>query len=875
MRKKIFILFIFITFFSIGFFILPNTSRALDTGLNYVDNTIGLGNEDPRIIAARVIQIFLGLLGLIALVIILYAGFLWMTSGGSDDKVGKAKKTLTNAVIGLLIILASFGIVTFILNSFLDATGVGNNNSGGGGANVNLGLGALGACSVESVYPTPGQKDVPRNTSILISFKEPVLAEDMCGDSNNNGICEGGEYINTNNIEIFKTEEMVNIADIQILDTNGDNMDFILTPDNLLGSSAEKFWYTVKLKNDISKKSEDGFIFDSCSPEFMQWDFQIGTILDLVPPKVKLGGVFPGPDNVKDTTSSTTAMLATGSITVNSCNTLKTYQPASIASTTSVGGTLVDISSSDISPNYHQQIETFYVQAVSPVKAQLFEGVGTSTLITIANINSDSVNFPNYFSLNFDDTPEDGNLWQVNISPEVFADTLRVGDIVYSFSDSSGATKIKKGANNNEQAQFISGALNNNPAVLPSVSTTTPNVINLDAYSMGAVGNDIMINTSNETALSIEPMSGGLNAQITYNANDKKDKPRNSIIQINFNEAINPALVSGNADEVKDTVRVINVEGTESGGAACSEDKDCLSYKCDSTTLKCSGNQLAGKFVLSNLYSTLEFVSDNICGVNGCGETIYCLPGDSHLQVEIEAAALDDCNNDADCSTLDPYLTCSTYCQNSSSDNYPTAKKPVSAGVVDLAFNSFDGNRDGKVHGPISYYSENDYNSAGKDNYKWSFYISDYIALDPPKIKSIEPDVNVIKVALNTPIKIEFDGLMMKSSLKTGSTVIRSGNENFTHRRVNLWGSASYPLGYWLNSEDIDLDQPLDGLDETHLYINHSLFADSMSHKAEAGSGVKNIYQNCFKPSASNICNATSGSPSCCNNVATSTSFCP
>ncbi len=120
---------------------------------------------------------------------------------------------------------------------------------------------------------------------------------------------------------------------------------------------------------------------------------------------------------------------------------------------------------------------------------------------------------------------------------------------------------------------------------------------------------------------------------------------------------------------------------------------------------------------------------------------------------------------------------------------------------------------------------------------------------------------------------------MMKSSLKTGSTVIRSGNQNFTHRRVNLWGSAPYPLGYWINSEDIDLNQalnlPLDGLDETHLYINHSLFADSMSHKAEVGSGVKNIYQNCFKPSASNDCNANSSNPTCCNNVATSTSLCP
>ncbi|MFH1522834.1 MAG: pilin [Patescibacteria group bacterium] len=87
-----------------------------------VGDTIGLGARDPREIAASVINIILGFLGIIAVVIILLGGFKWMTAGGNEDKVSEARKLIMAGIVGLVIILASFAIAKFVINSILGAT---------------------------------------------------------------------------------------------------------------------------------------------------------------------------------------------------------------------------------------------------------------------------------------------------------------------------------------------------------------------------------------------------------------------------------------------------------------------------------------------------------------------------------------------------------------------------------------------------------------------------------------------------------------------------------------------------------------------------------------------------------------------------------
>ena len=120
------------TCLAIVIFTLAHFALALDVGVQYGE-AIGLGQEDPRIIVAKIIRIFLGFLGIIAVILIVYAGWLYMTAEGEEDKTEKAKKILKGAIIGLIICLASFAIASFILNKLINATGSSNNGNGGGG----------------------------------------------------------------------------------------------------------------------------------------------------------------------------------------------------------------------------------------------------------------------------------------------------------------------------------------------------------------------------------------------------------------------------------------------------------------------------------------------------------------------------------------------------------------------------------------------------------------------------------------------------------------------------------------------------------------------------------------------------------------------
>ncbi len=70
----------------------------------------------------QIIKIVLGLLGIIFLGLTVYAGFLWMTAAGEEEKVTKAVGILRMAVIGLIIVLAATSLTYFVLNKVFDAT---------------------------------------------------------------------------------------------------------------------------------------------------------------------------------------------------------------------------------------------------------------------------------------------------------------------------------------------------------------------------------------------------------------------------------------------------------------------------------------------------------------------------------------------------------------------------------------------------------------------------------------------------------------------------------------------------------------------------------------------------------------------------------
>lgn len=82
-----------------------------------------LGDEDLITTITSIINVALGLLGIIAVVIVLIGGFKWMTAGGNEEKVTEARKLIISGVIGIAIILSAYAIASFVINRLGAATG--------------------------------------------------------------------------------------------------------------------------------------------------------------------------------------------------------------------------------------------------------------------------------------------------------------------------------------------------------------------------------------------------------------------------------------------------------------------------------------------------------------------------------------------------------------------------------------------------------------------------------------------------------------------------------------------------------------------------------------------------------------------------------
>ncbi|TSA44794.1 hypothetical protein D4R52_03680 [bacterium] len=87
----------------------------------------GLPNEAKTSdIVMRVIQILLAVAGLVAVIFLIVGGFRYILAGGNEEAAESAKKTITNAIIGIVIIILAFVIVRVISNALIStgSTGV-------------------------------------------------------------------------------------------------------------------------------------------------------------------------------------------------------------------------------------------------------------------------------------------------------------------------------------------------------------------------------------------------------------------------------------------------------------------------------------------------------------------------------------------------------------------------------------------------------------------------------------------------------------------------------------------------------------------------------------------------------------------------------
>lgn len=66
-----------------------------------------------------VISAALALIGAIFLVLMLYAGYHWMTARGEEEKVEKAKDTINRAIVGLIIVVGAYAIWKFVFDELI------------------------------------------------------------------------------------------------------------------------------------------------------------------------------------------------------------------------------------------------------------------------------------------------------------------------------------------------------------------------------------------------------------------------------------------------------------------------------------------------------------------------------------------------------------------------------------------------------------------------------------------------------------------------------------------------------------------------------------------------------------------------------------
>ena len=97
--------------------ISSNVAQGASTasGGSFGCGSTGVNNDNIANIAKNIVNIFSIIVGGVAVIMLIYGGFRYITSGGASEKVGNAKNTLIYAIVGLVIVALAQLIVHFVL----------------------------------------------------------------------------------------------------------------------------------------------------------------------------------------------------------------------------------------------------------------------------------------------------------------------------------------------------------------------------------------------------------------------------------------------------------------------------------------------------------------------------------------------------------------------------------------------------------------------------------------------------------------------------------------------------------------------------------------------------------------------------------------
>lgn len=102
----------------------PQTAAEIATCGVQVSGNRAYGTTSPIAVPTLVgnlINALLGISGLILVGLLIYGGILYMTAQGDIERVKNAKKTMINAVIGIVIIVVAYAASTFIITTLINA----------------------------------------------------------------------------------------------------------------------------------------------------------------------------------------------------------------------------------------------------------------------------------------------------------------------------------------------------------------------------------------------------------------------------------------------------------------------------------------------------------------------------------------------------------------------------------------------------------------------------------------------------------------------------------------------------------------------------------------------------------------------------------
>lgn len=907
-------LLVFLAFFIVSSFLIISSVLAQGLDTEAIAKESGLPTVSLAFFIGRLLQIFFGLLGVVALALLIYGGFVWMTATGDPNKVDKAKKIIQNAIIGLVIIFSAFAITTFLMNIF--SGGYGNEgrvevNPIPGDSN-DWNRSAIGAGPIESVYPSPNQRNVPINTLIAVTFKQVIDSTSIC-DANE---CNG-EFAN-GNIEICETSSTnSNCLSDPVSSTvkqSKDGKTFVFTPQKFLGANDDiERIFKVTLKNGIKASSTNKSIFDGYRFSQYAWQFKTNGKLDLDPPEIQKFGIYPYPDLESDIYNfGSEATKGYQKLTINN-EAINIEEPAKLNgevitknfkkeldNLNNSGGVKVVIKSKEGFDVINSSDDINFTIGGGVTYAQFSESVISSFKINFSNtgvcfniprclpiIDKKFIETGAGFSIEASSDFIDGLKWSFSVTASSNGDefSLMDGDsvianfIFVSSADTrttvsktvtsadgrSQVTKdyitVKKGTNTETTIVNLIDVLNSKTNGKVSASKDS-NAIIITPQKAGS--NNLRI-VSSSTNLTIEGTSlSGEDKKFGWTTKGIRDPFNNSIFRITFNEAINPINVSS-------FIKVY-----------------------------LSTTELQASTTITNQYRTIELKGVTPCGTNACGDPVFCWvnpstssPESVPIKIVISAASLRTCSEGDEnsvsnewCKVFGGKCSAGKRCQ-ADSLFYSQAASSLD-GITDMSNNSLNGNFN-KVKNPKGNLVDNAEGKTGSglggsgfseaynlnstisaangyrptydssdttgDDFQWSFYLSNQVDNQAPLIKKINPVGNEVYgwqngQSFSKPVEITFDRLMSFSSLKPGWGYSNNKNDaNWFTRYLLLktLTSRANPIGYWIESADIDEDND-DFADFTKVLINHNPFDQSTTYGPLVGSGVMSITQNCFLP---------------------------